>query len=131
MTELRCYYSPPLPPQNEALKPLSAEAQSFRGGEIYEHYKGKRYKIQSIGRNSETLEEIVVYQALYGDHDVWVRALSMFLEDIVINGQPQPRFKQVQQNFIIMKWDQMLVEKSRFTRVRLEESDGDFLRQQR
>ncbi len=82
--------------QNEELKPLSAEAKSFVVGEIYEHYKGKRYKILSVGRNSETLEETVVYQALYPDYDVWIRPLKMFLENILINGHPQPRFKKVQ-----------------------------------
>ena len=96
MTELCCFYNPPNPPSNEELKPLSSAARSFVGGEIYEHYKGKRYKVLSVGRNSETLEETVVYQALYGDHDVWVRPLKMFLENIAINGQTQPRFKKVQ-----------------------------------
>jgi hypothetical protein len=96
MTELRCYYNPPSPPQNEELKPLSYEAKSFQGGEIYEHYKGKRYKILSVGRNSESLEETIVYQALYGNHDVWVRPLKMFSENVVISGQSYPRFKRVQ-----------------------------------
>jgi hypothetical protein len=81
---------------NEVLKPFSAEAKSFVGGEIYEHYKGKLYRILSVGRNSETLEESIVYQALYGDQDVWIRPLSMFLETIVIDGEPQPRFKRVE-----------------------------------
>ncbi len=84
-----------VPPQNEELKPLSSEAKSFQGGEIYEHYKGKQYKVLSVGRNSETLEEIIVYQALYGNHDVWVRPLKMFSENVVINGLSQPRFKRV------------------------------------
>ncbi len=80
-------------PVNEELKPFSALAKSFSKGEIYEHYKGKKYQILAVGRNSETLEECVVYQALYGEHDVWVRPLSMFLETIVFNGIEQPRFK--------------------------------------
>ncbi|HSX04348.1 MAG TPA: DUF1653 domain-containing protein [Rhabdochlamydiaceae bacterium] len=91
-----CYYNPPNPPQNEELKPFSSEAKAILEGEIYEHYKGKRYKVLSVGRNSETLEETIIYQALYGTHDVWVRPLKMFSENIVINGLPQPRFKRVQ-----------------------------------
>ncbi|MBS3904745.1 MAG: DUF1653 domain-containing protein [Simkania sp.] len=96
MTELRCYYNPPTPPQNELLKPFSTQAKSLVEGAIYEHYRGKRYKIVSVGRNSETLEESVVYQALYGDRDVWVRPLTMFLESVVVDGENQLRFKPIQ-----------------------------------
>lgn len=75
---------------------LSIKAKSITIGSIYEHYKGLRYKIIGIARHSETLEELVVYQALYGEGGIWVRPLAMFLENIVINGQAQPRFKLVQ-----------------------------------
>jgi hypothetical protein len=81
--------------QNEILKPFSAKAKSLVIGGIYEHYKGNRYKILSVARHSETLEEIVVYQALEGDKDVWVRPLSLFLDEVVINGKLQPRFKEL------------------------------------
>ncbi len=96
MVELRCYFSPPASTHHEELKPLSEEAKSFVGGEIYEHYRGKRYKILSVGRSEATLEECIVYQALYGDRDVWVRPLRMFLEKVVVEGESQPRFKRVQ-----------------------------------
>lgn len=49
-------------------------------GDIYEHYKGHRYQIIGVGRHTETLEEVVIYRALYGDFGVWVRPLNMFLE---------------------------------------------------
>ncbi|MBA2369796.1 MAG: DUF1653 domain-containing protein [Candidatus Protochlamydia sp.] len=65
-------------------------------GSLYEHYKGLRYKIIGIAHHSETLKELVVYQALYGKGGIWVRPMAMFLENIVINGQSQPRFKLVQ-----------------------------------
>jgi hypothetical protein len=74
---------------------FSAKAKSIVVGDLYEHYKGLRYKIIGIARHSETLEELVVYQALYEKGDIWVRPLEMFLEKIVINGQSQPRFKLV------------------------------------
>jgi hypothetical protein len=64
-------------------------------GQCYEHYKGLRYTILGIARHSETLEDMVVYQALYGEGAMWVRPLSMFLENIVIDGCLQPRFKRV------------------------------------
>lgn len=80
----------------ETLPDFSPFAKSIEVGSLYEHYKGMRYKILGVGRHSETLEELVVYQALYGDGDVWVRPLGMFLEEIVINGQSCPRFTRVQ-----------------------------------
>lgn len=64
----------------------------------YKHYKGKYYKVLGVARHSETLEEMVVYRALYdseefGNNSMWVRPKTMFLEDVVYNGQEQPRFK--------------------------------------
>lgn len=79
----------------ETLKPFSEKAQTFIPGSVYEHYKGMRYKIIAIARHSETLEELVVYQALYGNYDVWVRPLEMFLEQVEINGKMQLRFTQI------------------------------------
>jgi len=76
----------------ESLQDLSPLAQSLQTGTIYEHYKGMRYKILGVGRHSESLEEIVVYQALYGTGDIWVRPVHMFLENVTINGELKPRF---------------------------------------
>lgn len=82
---------------NKKLLPsFSALAQSIIVGSLYEQYKGLRYKIIGVARHSETLEELIVYQALYGEGGIWVRPLAMFLENVVINGQSQPRFKLVQ-----------------------------------
>ena len=53
---------------------------------VYRHYKGvKEYEVIGVARHSETLEELVVYRALYnsqefGDNSLWVRPKSMFLE---------------------------------------------------
>jgi hypothetical protein len=60
---------------------------------IYEHYKGNRYRVVGVARHSETLEDMVVYEALYGDHGQFVRPLGMFLEDVVVEGVIKPRFK--------------------------------------
>jgi hypothetical protein len=77
------------------LQPLSELATTVAIGSEYEHYKGHRYKILAIARHSETLEEMVVYQALYGEFGVWVRPLTMFLENVMIDGQEKPRFRAV------------------------------------
>jgi len=62
---------------------------------IYEHYKGNRYEMIGIAKHSETLEEMVVYRALYGERQVWVRPLIMFIEEVEVNGEKIPRFKPV------------------------------------
>ena len=62
------------------LEPLSKQALSLKPGILYEHYKGYKYEIISVARHSETLEEMVVYKALYGEQGIWVRPLAMFME---------------------------------------------------
>jgi len=59
----------------------------------YKHYKGNLYEVIGIAHHSETLEDMVVYRALYNDFDLWVRPLSMFLENVEINGVTMPRFE--------------------------------------
>ncbi|MBP9842309.1 MAG: DUF1653 domain-containing protein [Simkaniaceae bacterium] len=80
----------------ESSPSLSPIANSIIVGSLYEHYKGHRYKVVGVARHSETLEEMVVYQALYGEGGIWVRPMEMFLENVVINGHPQRRFKLVE-----------------------------------
>ncbi len=58
----------------------------------YRHYKGNDYEVIGIARHSETEEEMVVYRKLYGDHSLWVRPLTMFLELVEVNGRLVPRF---------------------------------------
>lgn len=60
---------------------------------IYEHYKGKQYEVVGVAKHRETLEELVVYRALYGEHDLWVRPLNMFLETVEFEGKKIPRFR--------------------------------------
>ena len=64
-------------------------------GGIYEHYKGERYKIHGVARHSETLEELVLYEALYENKlgKMWVRPKEMFFENITLDGKTRPRFQ--------------------------------------
>lgn len=71
---------------------LSKEAENIRLG-IYEHYKKKRYQVLGVVLHSETLEEMVLYKALYGKGITWVRPLKMFFEDVTVDGVKKPRFK--------------------------------------
>jgi len=59
------------------------------------HFKGGLYKMLGIAQHSETLEEMVVYQALYGKHEIWVRPKTMFFDKIVRNGIKIDRFKEI------------------------------------
>ena len=77
------------------LPPFSKNATELKLG-IYQHYSGKQYEVLGIGRHSETLEEMVVYKALYAPFDIWIRPLGMFLEQVTINGILQPRFALVE-----------------------------------
>ncbi len=66
----------------------------------YKHYKGKEYEVLGIAHHSETLEELVVYKALYATDDfgygaIWVRPLKMFEEEIIVNGTPVKRFQKL------------------------------------
>lgn len=64
---------------------------------IYQHYKGQLYQVFNVARHSETEEQLVVYQCLYGDYSMWVRPLSMFIETVELeDGQIIPRFKLIQ-----------------------------------
>ncbi|MBI0068402.1 DUF1653 domain-containing protein [Snodgrassella sp. M0118] len=63
---------------------------------IYQHYKGRLYQVTGTARHSETEEELVIYQCLYGDYSTWVRPKSMFNETISVDGQPVPRFALIQ-----------------------------------
>lgn len=64
----------------------------------YQHFKGKFYEVIDVGRDSDTLEEIVVYRALYdspefGTNALWIRPKEKFCEDIIVDGKKIKRFK--------------------------------------
>ncbi len=66
-------------------------------GAYYRHYKGNEYRVLHIARHSETLEELVVYQQLHGNHNIWVCQLDMFLETVECNGTRVYRFEEIKE----------------------------------
>ena len=63
-------------------------------GRCYRHFKGKEYKVLCIAKDSETEEDLVVYEALYGDHIIWVRPYNMFISKV-----DKAKYKDVKQEY--------------------------------
>lgn len=64
---------------------------------LYRHYKGNDYQVIGTAGHTETEERLVVYRALYGERGLWVRPLSMFIEQVEVEGVLTPRFKFIQE----------------------------------
>lgn len=62
---------------------------------IYLHYKNKKYRVLGLAKHSETLDDLVIYEALYDNNEskLWARPLKMFLEEVEFEGKLVPRFK--------------------------------------
>jgi hypothetical protein len=58
----------------------------------YRHFKGNEYEVLYIGKDSETMEDVVVYRALYGENNVWVRPAKMWNETVERDGKIYKRF---------------------------------------
>lgn len=63
---------------------------------MYRHYKGNRYQVLYLAKHSETLEDMVVYQALYGEYGIWVRPASMWNETVDYQGKQVKRFTYIE-----------------------------------
>ena len=72
--------------------------KNIQPGDLYEHYKGKQYKIIGVSCHSEDLSWYVVYEALYQNEvsTVWHRPLDMFLGMLEVDGKMVQRFKRVE-----------------------------------
>jgi hypothetical protein len=58
----------------------------------YRHFKGQYYEVLGVARDSETLQELVVYRALYGERGLWIRPLAMFTSQVERDGKTMARF---------------------------------------
>jgi len=76
--------SAPLPPLPDEPRPG-----------LYRHFKGREYRLLCLARHSESLEPMVVYQALYGERGTWVRPLPMWTELVTHEGLPRLRFERM------------------------------------
>ena len=66
-------------------------------GGTYRHYKGNNYRVLALAKHSETLEEMVVYKALYGEGGVWVRPAHMWNEAVTVGDTTVPRFAYIEE----------------------------------
>ena len=71
---------------------MAEEWQEMIGRE-FRHFKGNLYRLEGFAKDSETLEQMVVYRALYGDGGLWVRPAKMFFERIERDGKRMKRFE--------------------------------------
>ena len=78
----------------ERIKEEKALEEAIRPGR-YRHFKGKEYEVLFLARHSETEELMVVYRQLYGEHGLWVRPASMWLETVKRDGKTYRRFTPV------------------------------------
>ncbi|MCI6771258.1 MAG: DUF1653 domain-containing protein [Oscillospiraceae bacterium] len=68
--------------------------QNIKPGK-YRHFKGNEYEVIGVGKHSETLEEYVLYRALYGEGGLWVRPASMWNETVERDGKIYKRFEYI------------------------------------
>lgn len=71
------------------------QSRTIKTNTKYRHFKGNEYRVLYIAKHSETLEDMVVYQALYGEFGIWVRPLGMFLEKVELDGIMINRFEEI------------------------------------
>lgn len=66
---------------------------------VYKHFKGDLYIVEDIGYDSETCDKVVIYRALYGEHKLWVRPYSSFIEEVNKN-KCKYRFTEIKMNSV-------------------------------
>ena len=84
------------PTPKESLWKKMLSERRLNTDRYFEHFKGGKYKLIGFGKDSETLEDVVVYQALYGDNQIWVRPSDLFNSKVTLpDGTEVKRFKEI------------------------------------
>lgn len=72
------------------------DEQSKLVGRTFRHFKGNLYQLEGFAKDSETLEEMAVYRALYGERGLWVRPAKMSFETVERDGKTMKRLELVE-----------------------------------
>ena len=84
------------PSPKESLWKKMLSERRLNTDRYFEHFKGGRYKLIGFGKDSETLEDVVIYQALYGDNQIWVRPYTIYFSKVTLpDGTEMERFKEI------------------------------------
>ncbi len=84
------------PIAQEKLWKKMLENRALTKSRYFEHFKGGKYELIGFGKDSETLEDVVIYQALYGSHQIWVRPQELFYSKVELpDGTIVDRFKEI------------------------------------
>lgn len=87
------------PSPKESLWKKMLSERRLNTDRYFEHFKGGKYKLIAFGKDSETLEDVVIYQALYGDNQIWVRPYDIFFSKVTLpDGTEMERFKEISIN---------------------------------
>ena len=74
-----------------------AESHKNLIGREFRHFKGNHYRLEGFAKDSETLEAMVVYRALYGEGGLWIRPAQMFFETVERDGRRMKRFELIEE----------------------------------
>lgn len=80
----------------KSMQDMQSVERTLKIGKKYRHFKGNEYLVLHLAKHSETREDLVVYQALYGERGIWVRPVDMFLEQVEREGKLVNRFEEIE-----------------------------------